>query len=755
MYCVLSLAFLRFWPTSAGLLYAGDNTPLISREFARSAIGNTVTAVQIHGTAQIGGSYVPEQGSWAVSNFLALPILLGFDPSLVQRLGYVSVCAVAASGVYILLRRGGISRLAGFFGGLVYGFGVNQFTFIGMGWVYLLWALAALPFLIMLWEWGVRRASIWLLPLVGAISGLVVFSSALVPALLLVAAIFLCHFAVEPGRLWSHETLPTAKSVGRALLILATMPILHLFWVIPRLVYPAPAPVASLAESAESLGTSVNVTSLTPLTLLGTSFNDSFARLLTGEQQAAIVGLGALAVLGLVVPISIRMSRIPYAVLLVALVALSAVPAASQIRVLSALGLGRDSGRLLVVAALPIAVFSSIALEALFRRLSNKIEGLRVTAVIVIVLVISGPYWKPGIEQGNRPLTDDVVQLLKPVSIPVDDMNTAAQILISENEHWTAIAIPHLPLIAPESDTRFFLPYQTMTNPLGQLVVPSLPALASSKSVLTSPMTDLDASREEQPDQGREEQLRDYVDAVRATGARYVVAAPSLMTESDLRWLEDLKSHRDSNGVPTFVRSQRMSSTPESLTLFELSDPVPSYSMNLISSDGSVEEAPLVTSFANPPELRAFALTSTERRIRLVSLSIAVIEQLPLDVEVRLVKTPEACVGVFESGTFEAPRSTSEKRCLQEVGDSNGEVKGVALPKISGSRELEVVHGRKDWSYNLDMEFPPGAEGDLLLVSVTAPVNDLQRTLFFVSTAFTFGWLTFVLLLYIRKCRSK
>lgn len=734
-YGAAAFLLLRFSQSSQGLLYSGDGSPAVSSLAARQAIQNIWQPFQVFGSGTIGGSLAPEQAGWFLVFVVNIPVAAGLEPALAQRLTYALTTIIAGLSMHLLLRLVGIPLPLALSGGIFFAFGAATFTLLNMGWIYLLLTLAVTPALIAITYLALARANVIQLMTIGLVSGLVVFATSAMPALVVMMVVVTIHWVFWPNETAFTKATPNAtilKRSMRALLLWICFPLLHTFWILPRLVSPVPPPTTPLSQSLESLATSSGLSSTSALTMLGTTFNDSFGRLLNGQQSALLVCLGLFALGAILIPWHFSLPRTPFLVMLIFFVLLSLIPASLSIATLDRAGLGRDVGRLVLFSSVPLVVLFVCFVAWASQRIGAK-DVIAAGFVLAVVVISAGPYWKPGIEIGNyQPACSDPVQLLKPLPIDSSQYEKVGQLLLTEREHWAVAAIPARVLIAPIQDPRFCRPYQTMTNPLGLLGVPSLYPGQTSKSTIE---VDSFALSPPPPEAvlGREHQMvEEYSLVMRQVGAKYVALSPALFDDNDEWWIRELLSRRGPSGEPPLFREVDLPFPTSSygVQLIELIDSRPS--LKIIVGEGSTKrqvDAHFITENGSSSVFAA-ALDLDQSGAPLL-IDAPILAKSPAQIRAAVTALPSDCITRLASGDFAEPPGDMDSACLDQVTSHLRSADSFKLDLMQVAPERRTSSDETaSWSLQVEGLLPLLSDQSAIVIELKSPTNDLQAILF-------------------------
>ena len=463
---LIAALFLRIRFTQE-FLWSGDTSPIISRSYAIQYLRSVITPYKIFGQPLMGGDISLDQGSWFLLVLRSLPVSIGVDPFWAQRLEFYLVFIVASLSMYLLVRWLNIQPWIAIHVGLLFAYGPTLFNFVTQGWIYLAWAYALLPAIMLLTTRALREAGFLVLWICGAIAGLIAGSTTLAPAYLLMLSLSTLDYLVR-----RHESISFTRRLIRTSWFWSAVPFLHLFWFIPRMIHQRPPTLQELSRSGVSLGAVSGLNWLSPISMAGTSFNASFWRfgyyMLPGVYVA--IAAGALLILLVNLTRRHRLSIWIFGAYWVVIFVVSYIDQRAVIQILDMLGLGRDSARVVATASFPVVILFGYLMQTIADMTKNRFKFVMLIAAIGILIAASFPYLRPGISNSLDDREPGIA--LRSREVNLHAITTVGQIVSKSDRNWGVLQIPDFPFVFSDTDFRFDGTYQSTTNPWYTLATP-------------------------------------------------------------------------------------------------------------------------------------------------------------------------------------------------------------------------------------------------------------------------------------------
>ena len=487
LYVVFSVCCLRIWPFGSGLLLSGDNTPLVS---ASTGFRQALVVFQPLNSQIIGGLQRSESGYWILQMFQFLLILIFRNPLFSQYLFILFALILSSIGMYLFSVGIGMRKWTSIWAGLIFGVGCNQFNLITFGWIWVLWCLALFPWTIFLWQRALRNGGRRRVLCAGAVTAVAAFGSTLLPVYVFTLFLLSIYIVFKKTQKYSLRTILTRARIVFAISLISIFP--HLFWIITLVSSRSTVTASRLASSLESLGTSINVSPLTPLIQWGTGFNQSFEHLMPSSSIPVLLILPLLGLVSIVTTWRLSIPRSFFLIMWILFVLATLEDQQNVIGLLSNLQLGRDSARLYMVSLFPIIILAASTIENVINSANKRMMLLLSILIIGFTIVFQLPFYSSGVLPETMP--DQPGLALTKVHTATSDFDQLNKFLELEKSTVTAIGFPRSTVVLYRDNPRFQWDYHNSSNLLNQISLPTLLGPQSRLTYGSNIASDLDAA---------------------------------------------------------------------------------------------------------------------------------------------------------------------------------------------------------------------------------------------------------------------
>ena len=723
----IAILLLRL-PRVPQFLWSGDTTPILLRSHAIQELGSVLAPFRIFGQFFSGGSIQPEQGSWFLLILRAAPVALGLDAVWSQRLGIYLIPVIASLSMYLLARSLGMVRWISLFSGSVFAYSPPFFNFLTMGWEYIAWSYALLPFTVWLTIYSFHKSGRLTLAVSGAVAGLLAISSTMLPVYLFVLLLLTFDFLLK-----THTSFQFKERIRRTLCFWLVFPLLHLFWFVSRVLYPLAKPLKPLDESGPSLGTVSGVDWRSAISLAGTQYNDSYWRFYPDKLPNVFFVLSAIA---LVATFTRRFNSFQstvwvFGVNLISLIILSIIDQSIVITTMNELGLGRDSARLIATASFPIAILVGYFLQAVstFTKDSSR-TTLWILSSLAAILTIY-PYIQPGISNSLDDREPGIA--LRPRQINLTAISRVDELASSSSQNWSVLQLPSFPLVFSANDTRFDGAYQSTTNPWLALSVPTnFHHNDKSTSLYGIELDNGSVARTHRDlllniDPGK------LAFEMNRFGIRYLVIDQTFLGEID-EALDTLSTAVDSEErnlfslVAHFESPTKVSSSSfGDVYVFEVVKTVPSVKLFVFGRTPPLDTRLLNVKFSNLGVPSEVLIEKPELNRTDIIVNFAINNRMPITVKASFRNDENECednslATLDQTATQQTSKNRSPRKVLLHASPYNQVSEYIPISSLS-----------------VKLENVPTCKG-LIQIKISSPMNRLQSVLFIV-TILIFGGL--------------
>ncbi|MBN1419191.1 MAG: hypothetical protein JXP34_10470 [Planctomycetes bacterium] len=391
LYAAFGVVSLRGVLAKPGFLLNGDWIPYWRPEIARTFSFQWLEKwSDIMGV--LGGPFV-HQNEWPYRLITSLAGFLGIPGEIFQRIIILSLFGLTGASVHAFLRRRGCGAWASFAGGFFAVANPVFFDYIAMGWIYVILAMALLPFALDLYVRSVRERDMALAVWVGVLWAVAFCQS---QTLVWYPLAFLLATPAAAERV---RDLP--RIAGTFLVAGLVFTALHAFWAVPLLFFPESL-VVRPTSVYDAVRFGVRITEGNLIRLWGSLFNYqfeassariapwltfapaglAFGALFLRRRARWVAGFALIAVLPYVFwAFRVDLLRVPFSTII------------------------RDVGRFLSLAAIAYAVLIGFTIEALLRGGRAERPSARRVAgfcALLILAVHASPLWKGGLYRAGR-----------------------------------------------------------------------------------------------------------------------------------------------------------------------------------------------------------------------------------------------------------------------------------------------------------------------------------------------------------------
>ena len=462
LYFIFSVCVLRIRPFGSGLLLSGDNNPLVSASTGFHELLNVFNP--LNGRV-IGGLQRSESGYWMLHTCQFFSILIFRNPLFSQFFFLMLALIVASTGMYLFSMGIGMRKWTSIWTGLIFGVGCNQFNLITFGWIWVLWCLALFPWTIFLWQRALRNGGRRRVLCAGAVTAVAAFGSTLLPVYVFTLFLLSIYIVFEKTQKYSLRTILTRAKIVFAISLISIFP--HLFWIITLVSSRSTVTASRFASSMESLGTSINVSPLTPLIQWGTGFNQSFEHLMPSSLIPVLLILPLLGLVSIVTTWRLSIPRSFFLIMWILFVLATLEDQQNVIGLLSNLQLGRDSARLYMVSLFPIIILAASTIENVIVRANKRMMLLLSILIIGFTIVFQLPFYSSGVLPETMP--DQPGLALTHVPNATRDIDRLNNFFDSEQNSVTAIGFPRSEVVLYRDNPRFQWDYHNSSNLLYQI----------------------------------------------------------------------------------------------------------------------------------------------------------------------------------------------------------------------------------------------------------------------------------------------
>lgn len=538
LYVVFSVCALRIWPFGSGLLLSGDNSPLIS---ASTGFRQALVVFQPLNSQIIGGLQRSESGYYILQTCQFLLILIFRNPLFSQYLFILCALVLASIGMYVFSISIGLRKWTSFWAGLLFGVGCNQFNLITFGWIWVLWCLALFPWTMFLWQYALRNGGTGRILCAGAVTAVAAFGSTLLPVYVFTLFLMSIYIVLEKTQKYSLMTMLIRVKIVLAISLISVIP--HLFWIVTLISTRSNLATSQLANSLESLGTSINVSPLTPLIQWGTGSNQSFEHLLPSSLIAVLFILPILGLVSIVTTWRLLIPRSFFLIMWFLFVLATLEDQRNVIGLLGNLHLGRDSARLYMVSLFPIIILAASAVDNVIVRANKRMMLLLSILIIGFTIAFQLPFYSSGVLPKNMP--DQPGLALTKVPTATSDFDRLNKFLELEKSTVTAIGFPRSTVVLYRDNPRFQWDYHNSSNLLYQIRLPTLFGPQSRLTYESNIAGDLDVAVQNHD----LVQLDDVMDSV---AAKYLIFDSRTLTDSERDFLNYLDHQTSVLNISSF-----------------------------------------------------------------------------------------------------------------------------------------------------------------------------------------------------------
>ena len=538
LYVVFSVCAIRIWPFGSGLLLSGDNSPLIS---ASTGFRQALVVFQPLNSQIIGGLQRSESGYYILQTCQFLLILIFRNPLFSQYLFILCALVLASIGMYVFSISIGLRKWTSFWAGLLFGVGCNQFNLITFGWIWVLWCLALFPWTMFLWQYALRNGGTGRILCAGAVTAVAAFGSTLLPVYVFTLFLMSIYIVLEKTQKYSLMTMLIRVKIVLAISLISVIP--HLFWIVTLISTRSNLATSQLANSLESLGTSINVSPLTPLIQWGTGSNQSFEHLLPSSLIAVLFILPILGLVSIVTTWRLLIPRSFFLIMWFLFVLATLEDQRNVIGLLGNLHLGRDSARLYMVSLFPIIILAASAVDNVIVRANKRMMLLLSILIIGFTIAFQLPFYSSGVLPKNMP--DQPGLALTKVPTATSDFDRLNKFLELEKSTVTAIGFPRSTVVLYRDNPRFQWDYHNSSNLLYQIRLPTLFGPQSRLTYESNIAGDLDVAV-----QNHDLVQLDYV--MDSVAAKYLIFDSRTLTDSERDFLNYLDHQTSVRKISSF-----------------------------------------------------------------------------------------------------------------------------------------------------------------------------------------------------------
>ena len=669
----------------------GDTTPTVG---TGSGFQNLLSTLFL---SPLSSTYKQENGYLIFDLVRRLLVAVTQNPATAQRIFLVLICSIACYSMSLLLSYLGISRYVSFLMGVSYGFCANQFNFLAFGWIWVAIVLAITPLLVASIAKSLESPSLYRVVFSGLVLGIIAFSSTLLPIIYALFFVIVVCTKSKNKQDQARDFRSTQNPLWTGLTILGISIIPNFYWIATILISPPSPPLTKLSISSESIGTSVNVSPKTALTLWGTGFNNTVAHIFPKSLIPALYLIPLLALLSIFVPWKRQIPRIALLVFWFLLILLTFLDQINLISLLDFFGLGRDSARLYSLAAIPLFVLAA-----------HTIDGIRFPSIYlakslpILILALSLlPFLKTGLEADKMPPQPALALVSTGKSlISMDDLSGYL-----DTQHPTdfSLLIPSRPFVAYADNPKFQPDFHLGAN-MAQFLPRTQIIFASSRMKSGTRFIESAESIINKADAKNVDLL------MQDLGCRLLIFhIPSLSTE-DKRLLEQIDP---------------MTSSSESYRFFkEITNMTPA---NVSQTFRVFTRIADTSQFVVVAKYKDGSLQPLKHSVRLNSLSEFTVT-IP---QIEATRHLDSLIVRF-SAAFERNWQLEVSQFISLEDNSVNPIENIAHRK--GSR-LSVLPSKDDYSNEYDVEFSKDAVSPIsLVIKVIFKAEVIQRRLFYAQS---------------------
>ena len=460
-YLIAALFISDFWSFVNGKVRSGDlylpESGPISKTWATELLGPMTVSSIANSPHRENGPY------WVRAIYFLVANVIRQD-ALSEAIFLSAIVFICLLSMHHFLGYLGFNRPLQFIGSLIFAFLPSQYNFLAFGWYLVSLQLALVPLLLVLFHKSIFSAKRYMPLLGGLIGGYIIFLTSLLPIILI---LLVGLFVVELRNNSGNNFIQIKDVLFRTILFSTTSIIANSFWLLPSIfsLVNGDRRFNTIGVNSVSLGTSINVRPMTPINQWGTGFNSSF-EIAMSENPLKTISMWAIPVLiviGLFGSWSYKISRSFFTLSLSLLFLMAASNQADIIKLLVDLGLGRDSGRLYSVGsvvAVPLALSGISKLGSLLDSILNFASASAVG--MLVVFLVGNTFFTHGLSPDSRPVQPALSWIR---SKALDrDQRSLNSFLISQGDEPTVLYFPSSEFIAPRFDPDFSLPYHTTSN---------------------------------------------------------------------------------------------------------------------------------------------------------------------------------------------------------------------------------------------------------------------------------------------------
>jgi hypothetical protein len=725
-YLISALYISDFWNFVNGKIRSGDfylpESGPISKTWATELLGPMRASEIANSPHRENGAY------WVRAIYFLVANVIKHD-ALSEAIFLSAIVFICFLSMHYFLGYLGFSRRLQFIGSLVFGFLPSQYNFLAFGWYLVSFQLALVPLLLVLFHKSIFSAKRYMPLLGGLLGGYIIFLTSLLPAIFLLLVGLLL---VELRNQSSNKLIQIKNVLLRTILFSATSIIANSSWLLPSIfsLFNGNRRFNTIEANSVSLGTSINVRPMTPINQWGTGFNSSFEIAMSQNplRTASMWAIPVLIVIGLFGSWSYKISRSFFTLSLSLLFLMAASNQADVIKLLADLGLGRDSGRLYSVGSVVAVPLALSGISKLGSLLESILKFARTSAVgLLVIFLVGNTFFTHGLSPDSRPV-QPALSWIRSRTLD-SDQRSLNSFLISQGNEPTILYFPSSELIVPRFDPDFSLPYHTTPNLRfsARSIWPSTSnGYQDFQTNFLVPLVTTGSST-------------DLLNVAKAIGAEFVIFHLPSLTDSEFELVQRVRRNR----IPSLMEVKSSSVDKfhglQNFVIFR--------NLSQVLPISITSEVPIRSSGYFKKSSTKFMITY---QIENQSISSPVVIQLRQGfsslwkAEANFLADQYPCDIDSNSGA-QNPEFLSES-CYTRLANSDFSASNLALKHTSSRPSPIATRGGSSFpeGFNYFVVDTPINRAGTIIVSITLPMEDTYRRLFFIQSCIQVLLITYI-----------
>ena len=436
VYGGLSLFFLRGVLFKPGAIMGSDwSLPLTSAQMELFGSQGFYTWTNSY---NLFGARLSHLNTYIFNSLFLIFSWFGISGAVVGKTLLFLLFVAIGFSAYHFARRVGLSFRAALLVGFIYLTTPLVFNYSIMGWIFLLWLMALLPFFLLAFRNSIETGKTRYALLAGLIFALAMFQSQAVVWFPLLMFTFL------PPHRSRHHLFNFVRSF---VIVMMVAVLLHANWVLP-LIFSPDQEITRVVSGYDISRFESRLSYLNMIRLWGGLFNYQFETAFPKILLSISFILPILSVLAL---LSNRKNKKFFQLGLVALLPLLLYSLRIVLYRIPFSNVVRDFGRLMVLSALPYAVLAATAFEEIGRVKNRLVANLLSMGIVLSLFLVSFPFWSS--ELYGEPV-EGHDQRLRTLEFP-EGYRKAENFLLENSSDTRVLYLPEGMLVGFLDDERF------------------------------------------------------------------------------------------------------------------------------------------------------------------------------------------------------------------------------------------------------------------------------------------------------------